>query len=270
MTLPIRNTRIRLPQGQLFCREVGNGRALLFLHGSWGDGSQWLPVMERLGATYLCLAPDLLGCGDSDRPKLNYSVELELEVLSGYLEALRIQEVVLVGHELGGWVAASYALRHPDQVRGLVLLGAEGVKLEGVKGRWTWERWLTARPPLVAWLLPLVVLFSKLLGQRRSLDSLRRLKAKLRRSPAACRMLFGRRKPELQAELLNERVAWLKLPLLIIQGEGDRSIAAALNQVYAQAPEARLQIIPEAGEQVLTENPDAVTAEIQAFVRSLS
>jgi pimeloyl-ACP methyl ester carboxylesterase len=131
MTLPVRNSRIRLSQGQLFCREIGDGKAVLFLHGSWRDGSQWLSVMEQLGSKQHCFAPDLLGCGDSEHPKINYSIELLVESLAEYLDAAKVRDVWLVGHEVGGWVAAGYALRYPAQVKGLVLIGAEGVNVEG-------------------------------------------------------------------------------------------------------------------------------------------
>ncbi|NJN85784.1 MAG: alpha/beta fold hydrolase [Leptolyngbyaceae cyanobacterium SL_7_1] len=97
MVLPVRNARIRLSQGQLFSREVGHGRAIVFLHGSWSDGSEWLPVMEQLADQFHCLAPDLLGCGESDRLTLNYSVDSQVESLADYLEALKLRDLLLVG-----------------------------------------------------------------------------------------------------------------------------------------------------------------------------
>jgi Predicted hydrolases or acyltransferases (alpha/beta hydrolase superfamily) len=131
MNLPLRNSRIRLPLGQVFWREVGRGPILVFLHGSWRDGSQWLPLIDHLSQDYHCFALDLLGFGESERPKIHYSIQLQVECLDEYLKALHVPEVYLIGHSLGGWIAASYALNYLDRVRGLVLVSPEGIQADG-------------------------------------------------------------------------------------------------------------------------------------------
>lgn len=267
MVLPVRNARIRLTQGQLFSREIGHGEAIVFLHGSWGDGSEWLPVMEQLSAQFHCLAPDLLGCGESDRPAIRYSIDTQVESLTDYLDTLKLHNFILVGRELGGWVAASYALRYGDQVKGLVLLGADGVKLAA--DRWGWERWLAAPIPVLPLLLqtlrPIAQMFGRSTGIRRMLHYQRQL----RRSPAACQMLFKRRRAAIRAELLDSQLAWLKLPVLILQGEDDRSIAVALNQSYTNAPNASLRLVP-GGVDVIQTNAGRVAEEICHFAAQIN
>ena len=125
----LRNSRVKLSVGQIFWREIGQGPSLVFLHGSWEDGSQWLRTIELLNSHYQCFAPDLLGFGDSERPNVHYSIELEVECLAQYLDTLNLREVYLIAHSVGGWVAASYALKYPDRVQGLVLLAPEGVQI---------------------------------------------------------------------------------------------------------------------------------------------
>lgn len=267
MTLPIRNSRIRLSQGQLFCREIGSGKAFLFLHGNWQDGSQWLSVMDLLGSRHHCFAPDLLGCGDSERPNIHYSIEVLVESLAEYLEAVKVRDIWLVGHEVGGWVAAAYALRYPEQVRGLVLIGAEGATVRGVNQRWFWERWLIARFSPVPWVLRSLFPIARLIGRHSKIKQLLALQKQLKRSPAVCQLLFNRRQAVIQAELLNDRIAWLKMPILILQGERDRSIATAFNQVYAQAPHAKLHLISDADENLVKTMPDRLAQEIQDFLR---
>lgn len=262
MTCLIRNARIRLTQGQLFSREAGHGTALVFLHGSWADGDQWLPVVESLSEDYHCIVPDLLGFGDSDRPTAHQSIELQVESLAEYLELLKLRQVYLIGHSVGGWIAASYALHYPNQVKGLVLIGAEGVQLDASPNRWLLARWLTSRPPILFWLLRLL----RLMGWRQFTERSLQLRQQLRRSPTACQLLFQRRKSEIQAELLHDRLSWLKLPILIVQGEQDNAIAASLNRVYATAPDATLAHIPEASGDVLETAPTAVADHIQEFV----
>jgi haloalkane dehalogenase len=92
--IPLRNSRIKLSQGQIFWHEVGQGTAIVFLHGSTDDSSQWLSVIEHLSEDYHCFAPDLLGFGESERPNVHYSIDLEVECLADLLEALRQREVI--------------------------------------------------------------------------------------------------------------------------------------------------------------------------------
>lgn len=264
MALPVRNSRIRLSQGLIFWREVGQGAPLVFLHGSWQDSSQWMPVIESLSSDYHCLAPDLLRFGESENPNIHYSIDLEVDCLAEWLRALKLPAVHLVGHSLGGWVAASFALKYPHQVAGVVLLEPEGVQTREKRDRWAETRLLLA--PWVDWGLRLLLPFSQFckipwIGQ------VRQRRQQLLKSLPACKLLFYRRRSEVKAEYLDERLHLLKVPVLILQGERDHSIAADLNQVYARrAPEADLERLPDAGEAILETHPDSIAERIRAFV----
>lgn len=268
MALPLRNARIRLSQGQIFWREVGQGIAIVFLHGSWDDSDQWVPVIERLSKEYHCLAPDLLGFGESEQPNVHYAVDLEVECLAEHLDALRLQRVYLVGHSLGGWVAASYALKYLDQVEGVVLLAPEGVQAEGLGGRWWKARLL--KLTVVGWVLRSLHALRKAL-KRRNPERLLQRRRQLLDFPVACKLLFQRRRAELRSEQLQEQLKWLKVPVLVLQGEQDTAIAKRLNQTYAQlAPEAALQQLPSTSSNLLETQPDAVAQAIRAFVGKMA
>lgn len=268
MALPLRNSRIRLSQGQIFWREIGQGEALVFLHGSWDQGSQWLPILERLGDRYHCFAPDLLGFGESERPNVHYSIELQVECLAEYLEALRLRRVYLVGHSLGAWIATSYALKYLDQVQGLILLEPEGVQVEGMGNRWAWASWLMGKPPVMLWLLRPLQAF-KFLGFQAKIERSLQQYRQMRQSPTACKLLFQRRRAEIKSELLQERLSWLKVPVLVLHPE-NQSATLALSKTYAElAPEGKLQMIPEVSPDLPQTAPDVVTQQIQSFVLEL-
>lgn len=219
---PIRNARLRLSQGQLFWREGGRGQTLVFLHGAWSDGNQWRSWLADFSSRYHCVVPDLLGFGESERPKLHYSIELEVECLAELLEALRVRQVCLIGDSIGAWIAASYALRFPDQVQAIVLLNPEGVLMER---RWQMTHLLHQFPLL---LKPLR-LIAKLLRRE---DWLRQ--QPFERSPIGFKLLFGRRAREIQAEGWRDRLPWLKLPMLLLQGDQDSVAVQAVNQTIAR------------------------------------
>jgi pimeloyl-ACP methyl ester carboxylesterase len=265
MPLPLRNARIKLPQGQIFWREVGHGRAIVFLHGSWDDSSQWLPLVERLSANYHCIAPDLLGFGESERPNVHYSIALAVECLADHLDALKLRRVYLVGHSLGGWVAASYALKYLDRVEGLVLLAPEGIQVKGLGGRWWKTRLL--KLPVVGWGLRSLHALRKFLKLRR-VEQLLQRRRQLLTFPVACKLLFQRRRAEIRAEQLQEQLQWLKVPVLVLQGAEDKPTVSLLSQTYAQlAPDATLQQFP-GGNTLLETQPDEVAQAIRSFVEN--
>ncbi|NET59778.1 MAG: alpha/beta hydrolase [Symploca sp. SIO2E6] len=268
MDLPLRNSRIKLPSGQIFWREVGQGPILVFLHGSWSDSSQWLSVIEHLNQDYHCFALDLLGFGESEQPqKIHYSIQLEVECLFKYLEALRLQPVYLIGHSLGGWIAASYVLQYWEQVHGLVLIAPEGVLLEGQQSSWRWSRWLVGRLPIAYGVLRSLLPLAKILRRDKLIEEILQKRRQLLSSPTACKLLFQRRWSEIQAELLQERLDSLQLPTLILQGKKDHSEAISRSQIYAShSPKAQLQMISHGGSNLPEYLPALVARYITEFV----
>jgi pimeloyl-ACP methyl ester carboxylesterase len=270
MALPLRNSRIKLPLGQIFWREVGQGPILVFLHGSWNDGSQWLPLIEHLSQDYHCFAPDLLGFGESEHPKLHYSIELQVECLLAYLEALHIPQVFLVAHSLGGWIAASYALKYVEQVSGLILIAPEGVPADGYRRSWRKTRWLIGRPPIASSFLRSLLPLARLFGRHKGIEQALQLRQQLKNSPTACQLLFRRRWPEIQSELLQEQLEWMKVPTLILQGANDTLGAIARSQTYAnKIPNAHLQIIEQGGNDLPEALPGLVASQIHNFVQQV-
>lgn len=247
MNRSTRNLRIRLSQGQLFWREVGQGLTIVFLHGSWQTGEQWTHVVSRLSPSYHCLIPDLLGFGESESPKNHYSIALEVECLAEYLKFLKVRRCVLVGHSLGGWVAATYALKYPHQVGGLVLLAPEGVASDALHGRWRWGRLLASPIPFVAWLVRSLLPLSRVVGHHSALEQWLRQRRVLRQAPVACQLLFNRRQIEIRTELLTDRLAELTCPVLLLRSEHDTAAAIALTEAYAQAPGAVIEYVPTTG-----------------------
>lgn len=216
-SLPIRTGRLKVGSGSLFWHEVGQGEALVFLHGSWQDSLQWLPLLGHIGQNFHCLAPDLLGCGES-RADLGtaYSVQLQVEALAVWLQALRIHRCVLVGQAIGGWVAAQLALQYPSLVKGLVVLEPEGLEPTVRRQRWRQQRrWAGRFSPLAIGLRLLAPLIWRLGGQT-WLQKRLYLQQEQRQFPAASRILFGRRPAEVKAELVHDRLAQLQSPATLL------------------------------------------------------
>ena len=93
--------------------KAGSGPALLLIHGIGDSSDSWRPVVEQLAEHYTVIAPDLLGHGRSEKPRADYSVAGFANGMRDLLSVLEVDRVTVVGHSLGGGVAAQFAYQFP-------------------------------------------------------------------------------------------------------------------------------------------------------------
>jgi pimeloyl-ACP methyl ester carboxylesterase len=110
-----------------------NGEAVVLLHGKNFSGYYWESVIQRLTLEgYRVVAPEQIGFGASSRPNIHYSFHQMAENTKALLDHLHISRISLVGHSMGGMLAARFTLMYPETVRKLVLedpLGLEDYRL---------------------------------------------------------------------------------------------------------------------------------------------
>ena len=107
--------------------KAGSGPALLLLHGLGCDHHTWDPVLQRLSRHFTVIAPDLLGHGESDKPRGDYSVAGYANGMRDLLTVLGIDKVTVVGHSLGGGVAMQFAYQFPERTERLCLVAPGGL-----------------------------------------------------------------------------------------------------------------------------------------------
>ena len=107
-------------------REEGEGEPLLLLHGCPFSSFIWREVIALLAPKHRCLAPDLLGLGDTEAPLgADWSLRAQASMILGFLDALGVESPHIVGHDHGGAVAQLLAAEHPDRIARLVISNAE-------------------------------------------------------------------------------------------------------------------------------------------------
>jgi pimeloyl-ACP methyl ester carboxylesterase len=112
---------------QVSFRRAGTGPALVLIHGITGSSRTWAEVIPPLAERHTVIAPDLLGHGESAKPRGDYSLGAYASGVRDLLIALGIDKATVVGHSLGGGVAMQFAYQFPERVERLVLVSSGGL-----------------------------------------------------------------------------------------------------------------------------------------------
>jgi haloalkane dehalogenase len=104
-------------------RDTGTGDVpVVFLHGNPTSSYLWRNVIPRVADQTRCLAPDLIGMGESGKPDIAYRLGDHVRYLDAWFDALGLDEVVIVGHDWGGTLGMDWAARHSGRVLGIALI----------------------------------------------------------------------------------------------------------------------------------------------------
>ena len=106
------------------------GPVLVLVHGITSSSRTWDPVIAELGRTHQVIAPDMLGHGDSAKPRGDYSLGAYASGLRDLLTMIGHDRVTIVGHSLGGGVAMQFAYQFPERLERLVLVSSGGLGRE--------------------------------------------------------------------------------------------------------------------------------------------
>jgi pimeloyl-ACP methyl ester carboxylesterase len=118
---------IQLHGHRLSYRCGGSGPLLILIHGITNSSASWAPVLPLLERDFTVIAPDLLGHGDSAKPRGDYSLGSFASLLRDLMLALGHERATIAGHSLGGGIAMQMAYQFPERVERLVLVASGGL-----------------------------------------------------------------------------------------------------------------------------------------------
>ena len=221
----------------------GATRTLVLLHGYGGSALQWLYQLRFFGQTMRVIAPDLRGHSHSDDPSaLPMSMEGLVDDLDTVLDALQVQRPFsLIAHSFGGAVATEYALRHPEDVSALVLLGVP-------------SRFII-RPILRSLMRIPDPLFTGIA---------KRIRVALFASQRTLSRMHDRVMAPWRGD---EQLQLLRVPTLVVLGQRDTVFMRQHYEDVARSiPGAHNVVIPVSAHLVQLERPDAVNRAIRRFI----
>lgn len=247
----------------------GDGPAILFVHGFPLDRTMWRHLIAPLTG-WRRIAPDLRGMGLSDTPSGGYTMGEYADDLASLLDMLAVDEAVVCGLSMGGYVAFELVRRHPEKIRALILANtrAEPDSPEGKASRDDMIR-LVERDGSAAiadLLIPKLLAPSSLSAMPQVVEHLRTMIAG---SPPAgiIGALEAMRDRADSTPLLED----ITVPTLVVAGQEDRLIPTEYSRSLSDViPGAQFTIIPEAGHLTPMEQPIATSRVVGEFLESIS
>ncbi|UYM04453.1 alpha/beta fold hydrolase [Solicola gregarius] len=240
---------------RLHVAELGSGPPVMLVHGFPQNWYAWRDVATLLARDHRVIMPDLRGFGCSDAPRRGYDTRTRVNDLEAVLEHLDLPEVLVCGHEWGGWAALWLAMRSPARVTGVVTLNVQHPwPLHRRLVPSAWRYWYTAAlelPFIGRTVLRRVPAFTRyLLGRGRTADPVvLRENAELMRRPDRARageklhraFIFG---DILPLALNRYRRRTLTRPTILLAGTRDPVVRpAAVLGVHPRQAELDVRVV---------------------------
>ena len=261
---------VRVDGARIRYIDAGRGPPVVLLHGLGASMYAWRKNVGAMAAAgFRVIAFDNRGFGLSDKPAVPYDNAAYARLAIALLDSLGISDAVLVGHSMGGAIAAEVAIEYPQRVRGLVLVGSAG---------------LGAREPLLFRVARWPVLGPAVLGFRGRGFTARLLKAtyfdpsKVTESdvdqyyapvaqPAYSRALRAVLR-QFHFDGLEGRLDKIEAPTVVLWGEEDRWVPLGLGRALAAGiTRSAFVSVPHAGHSVQEEAPDEVNHLVIRFLK---
>jgi 4,5:9,10-diseco-3-hydroxy-5,9,17-trioxoandrosta-1(10),2-diene-4-oate hydrolase len=245
----------------------GAAKTVVLIHGMGNDTDSWMFNIPALARSHRVVAIDLPGYGKSDKPAVAYRVGLWVDFLDRFLRDLSIERPVLVGASLGGWIAASYALEHPDRVSALVLVSTGGLPRPKEVGE---KELRLLNPSTLAATRALmdIVFFDPRFKTEQSLAYVftKRMTAG---DGFTNEMLIG--SVLRNEDVIGDRFREIRTPTLLVWGREDRLTPLAMigEPLSRQIPGARLAVIDGSGHIPYVEQAAKFNDAVNAFLATL-
>lgn len=241
----------------------GDGEPVVLVHGGGCAATSWNRTIPALAPHFRAYAPDSIGYGYSDKPRIDYSFQMQVEHLAGFIDALNLKRLRLIGFSQGAYVAIKYALDHPGRVQQAALIGsgtlatALGIQrppgprpphFEGTKESMRRAMQVLINDPLMITdeILETRMTMAALPGRKESQESIGRYRETVTHDP-----------DQWQVYDVRSRLPQLTVPWCLIWGSAD--VSAPLEPlgltIHAMFPQVPFFVVEGSGHQVQSDQP---------------
>jgi len=226
-------TQIKINGLSTYYEVVGNGYPFVFVHGGHLDSSSWRFQVDYFSKKYRTITYDIRGHGQSEIPEERYSMGDCVEDLCQLLDYLAIDQGYFAGHSMGGYIALSFTLVHPERVRALILVGANGGPVVGTLKMW---------------------------GDK--MASRLRLK-----STTYARRFVRAHEANVARPDLSNKLSEIRKPTLIVVGERDTVTPPEISEVMLrEISDSLMVVLPECDHGCHEDRPDSFNSTVRDFL----
>lgn len=250
--------KIKVNGINLYYEQQGSGKPLILSHGWLDDCSIWHRQAGFLANGHMVINFDLRGHGQSDKPQKDYSIAALADDLHMLIEELKLQDVTLIGFSLGGEAAMVCALKYPEKISRLVLVG------------------VTAKFPLSVYfpyilfhLLPFNTFKSFLSKQKCYKPSQQIVAESIARAVAVPKYAASESLEQYARHYdIRDQISQIRIPTLIISGDKDRINLQASYFMNQKILGSKLQIFANCGHTVMIEQPERFNECMLQFINN--
>ena len=237
----------------------GSGPPLLFLHGAGGNAG-WQPWHQELAQSYTVYVPSQPGFNGTERPDWVYTIGDVCQFNQMLVTALGLEDYVLMGSSMGGWVAAEMAARCRYRLKALILVGAAGIKPE--QGEIA-EIFMVSAQTRARQRFYDISQVPNAEQYQRELTPEEQLVAHSNQEMAS-RLCW---RPYLHNPSLPYYLPAVDTPTLLVWGRQDAIIPVECGELYQAAlPKSRLEVIDQCGHSPALEKPAEFLAAVRGFL----
>ena len=236
-------------------------KPIVLVHGLGARADDWTLMMEGLAQQgFHVYALDLLGYGRSAQPDVDYSIPQEENIVLQFMDSQQLQQPDLAGWSMGGWIAAEFALDHPQRVRRLLLYDSAGLNFKAGFPQTLFQPQTPEQlAELTRWLTPHPQHLPEFIAD----DVLRNVRGN--------GWVVGRSMRSMVAghDLLDTRLGNLHMPTLIIWGQADRLIPPSVAEQFHQGiPQSVLELAQGCGHLAPRECTSRILPETVKFLNT--
>jgi pimeloyl-ACP methyl ester carboxylesterase len=241
---------------EIYYEDHGTGYPVVLSHGYSSTSAMWQPQVGPLTERYRLITWDMRGHGSTDSPEEQsaYSEAHTVEDLAALLRHLGIEQAVIGGLSLGGYMSLGFHLAHPEMVKALILCDT-GPGYRNPKGREAWNETAFKRAER----------FEEegldALGRSPEVEAVRSRHRSAAGLAKAARGMLAQFDPR-----VIESLDGISVPTLIIVGANDTPFLAGTDYMAAKIPNARKVVIPDAGHASNIDQPEAFNRTVLEFL----
>lgn len=262
------STNLTLRDGNIleYVQRPGGQSVVILIHGYADSWYSFKGVIDFLPDSFCALAPSLLGHGRSSKPLRPYSIEGYAEDILDFMRSIGVERATLVGHSMGSFVAQCVALKAPQMVSQLVLIGT-AVTADNLPLRGLYNEVLRLPDPIPAEFIS-AFQGGTCVGPLDPSMSMDEILSESSLLPAhvwleALKGLIGYRTADFDESALHA----LKTPTLVLGGTQDEIFSeAAQRRLAAALPNAMISLDPTCGHSPNWEHPQRTASQIADFV----